>query len=243
MYSIRYAPVYDPTALQGGIFASNFYCTMTRDLSTEHSLINHFVSEIRDVEVQKDRLRLRRNLERIGEVLALEISREMEYEVKEVQTPLGIARPSLLKKQPVIVSILRAGLPLHQGLLNFFDKAGNSFISAYRKGHAAGETIEVEIEYLASPSLEGETVILCDPMLATGTSLVLAYEALLAKGTPSEVIVACAIASQQGVNTVEKHLPEGTKIICAAVDPELDDRSYIVPGMGDAGDLAYGSKT
>lgn len=215
---------------------------MARDLSKEHSLINHFIAEIRDVSVQGDRLRFRRNLERIGEVLALEISRDMAYAPREVTTPLGTARPLLLTKQPVIVSVLRAGLPLHQGLLNYFDQAGNSFISAYRKGHGIGETIEVEIEYLASPSLEGETIILCDPMLATGTSLVLAYEALLAKGTPAEIVVACAIASQDGVNTVARHLPPHTRIICGAIDPTLDERAYIVPGLGDAGDLAYGGK-
>jgi uracil phosphoribosyltransferase len=216
---------------------------MSRDLSKEFSLINHFVAELRDVNVQNDRLRFRRNLERIGEVLALEISKNMDYQEREITTPLGIARPNLLKQQPVIVSILRAGLPMHQGLLNYFDMAGNSFVSAYRKGHAKGGPIEVEIEYLASPSLEGETVILCDPMLATGTSLVLAYEALLEKGTPKKVIVACAIASMQGVRTVEKHLPEGTDIICGAIDDELNDMSYIIPGLGDAGDLAYGPKS
>jgi uracil phosphoribosyltransferase len=166
----------------------------------------------------------------------------MSYQLKDVQTPLGTAYPMLLEQQPVIVSVLRAGLTIHQGVLNYFDRAENAFISAYRKPHGKGEKIEVVVEYIACPSVEGKEVILCDPMLATGTSLLLAYDALLKKGTPSRVHIACGIASAEGVRNLQKHLPENTSIHCAAIDPELNDMAYIVPGLGDAGDLAYGEK-
>jgi uracil phosphoribosyltransferase len=215
---------------------------MLRDLSLERSLCNHFIAEIRDVHIQNDPMRFRRNLERIGEVLAYEISKLMDYESSQVVTPLGHAYPMLTTQQPVIVSILRAGLTIHQGVLNYFDRAENAFISAYRKPHGKSEDIEVEVEYIACPELDGKELILCDPMLATGTSLLLAYEALLERGTPSRVHVACAIASNVGIRTIQKHLPENTTIHCGAIDPELNDMSYIVPGLGDAGDLAYGPK-
>jgi len=215
---------------------------MLRDLSLERSLCNHFISEIRDKEIQKDSLRFRRNLERIGEVLGYEISKTMDYTTVTVETPLGHASPMLLKQQPVIVSILRAGLTIHQGVLNYFDRAENAFISAYRKPHGKGEKIEVEVDYIACPSIEGKELILCDPMLATGTSILLAYEALLEKGKPSRVHVACGIASNVGICNIQKHLPDNTTIHCGAIDPELNDLSYIVPGLGDAGDLAYGEK-
>jgi uracil phosphoribosyltransferase len=215
---------------------------MLRDLSLERSLCNHFISEIRDKEIQKDSLRFRRNLERIGEVLGYEISKTMDYTPVTVETPLGHASPMLLKQQPVIVSILRAGLTIHQGVLNYFDRAENAFISAYRKPHGKGEKIEVEVDYIACPSIEGKELILCDPMLATGTSILLAYEALLEKGKPSRVHVACGIASNVGICNIQKHLPDNTTIHCGAIDPELNDLSYIVPGLGDAGDLAYGEK-
>lgn len=215
---------------------------MLRDLSRERSICNHFVAEIRDKEIQKDPLRFRRNLERIGEILGYEISKQMDYEMTRVETPLGHAEPLLMQKQPVIVSILRAGLTIHQGVLNYFDRAENAFISAYRKPHAKGEDIEVEVDYIACPSLEGKELILCDPMLATGTSILLAYKALLEKGTPTRVHVACGIASKVGINKIQDQLPGNTTIHCGAIDPELNDMSYIVPGLGDAGDLAYGEK-
>lgn len=215
---------------------------MLRDLSTERSICNHFISEIRDVDIQQDPLRFRKNLERIGKVLGYEISKLLEYEQHEVTTPLGSASQWKLKQQPVIVSVLRAGLTIHHGVLDFFDRAENAFISAYRKPHAQGEEIEVEVEYIACPSLDGKELILCDPMLATGTSLVLAYEALLQKGTPSRVHVACGIASAQGVRHLQDKLPQNSTFHCGAIDPELNDMAYIVPGLGDAGDLAYGEK-
>jgi uracil phosphoribosyltransferase len=216
---------------------------MLRDLSLERSLCNHFIAELRDVNVQQDAMRFRRNLERVGEVMAYEISKHMEYHTVSVDTPLGVAHPMLMKTQPVIVSVLRAGLTMHHGFLSYFDKAENAFISAYRKPHGHGEEIEVEVEYLACPDLDGKELILCDPMLATGTSLLLAYDALLEKGTPARVHVACAIASAVGIRTIQKHFPEGTTILCGAIDPDLNDMSYIVPGLGDAGDLAYGKKS
>ncbi|NNC84388.1 MAG: uracil phosphoribosyltransferase [Flavobacteriales bacterium] len=215
---------------------------MLRDLSLERSVCNHFIAEIRDVDVQKDPLRFRRNLERIGEVMGYEISKLMDYDPQNVTTPLGKIDQMLMKNQPVIVSILRAGLTIHQGMLNYFDRAENAFVSAYRKPHGNSDEIEVEVEYIACPDLEGKELILCDPMLATGTSLILAYEALIERGTPSKVHVACAIASNVGIRTIQKHLPDNTTIHCGAIDPELNDMSYIVPGLGDAGDLAYGAK-
>lgn len=215
---------------------------MLRDLSTERSICNHFIAEIRDKQIQQDPMRFRRNLERIGEVLGYEISRLLDYEEQEVQTPMGVAKSLVLTRQPVIVSVLRAGLTIHQGVLNYFDRAENAFISAYRKPHGKDEEIEVEVEYIACPALDGKELILCDPMLATGTSLLLAYEALLEKGTPSRVHIACGIASAVGVRTIQKNLPDNITIHCGAIDPELNDMAYIVPGLGDAGDLAYGEK-
>lgn len=213
-----------------------------RDLSQEDSICQTFVAELRDVEIQKDPLRFRRNLERIGEVMAYEISKSLPFEDAEVTTPLGHASYRKQREQPVIASILRAGLTMHQGLLSYFDRADNAFISAFRKHHGAGDIIEVEVEYLASPALEGRTVILCDPMLATGSSLALTYQGLLEKGQPNLLFVACAIASQPGIEYLEDKLPNNTHVICGAIDPSLDNMSYIVPGLGDAGDMAYGIK-
>jgi uracil phosphoribosyltransferase len=215
---------------------------MLRDLSTERSICNQFIAEIRDVNIQHDPMRFRRNLERIGEVLGYEISKVLDYEQHEVTTPLGTAHPYRLSNQPVIVSVLRAGLTIHQGVLNYFDRAENAFISAYRKPHDKHGKIEVEVEYIACPPLDGKELILCDPMLATGTSLILAYEALLVKGTPSRVHIACGIASADGIRAIQNKFPENTTIHCGAIDKELNDMSYIVPGLGDAGDLAYGEK-
>ena len=205
-------------------------------------MFSQWIAEIRDVELQRDRMRFRRNVERMGEILAYEISKELEYETTGVETPLGTAVCQLLRVQPVLVSILRAGVTLHHGLLNYFDRAENAFISAYRKHHGESDTFDVEMSYIASPSVEGKTVIMCDPMLATASSMVLAYRALLERGTPAKVHVACLIASRQGVDFALKHFPANTTLWIGAVDPELTPRAYIVPGLGDAGDLAYGPK-
>ncbi len=214
---------------------------MVHDLSKSNSLLNHFVAELRDINIQKDSMRFRRNLERIGEVAALELSKTLNYMEGEVHTPLGIAPTRLLKEQPVLATILRAGLPLHAGVQNYFDKAENAFISAYRKHHKDG-TFDVQVEYLACPVLDGKVLIIADPMVATGSSLVLTYKALLKRGHPSQVHVICAIASVDGISYLKKHLPETTHIWCGAIDEELTAQSYIVPGLGDAGDLAFGEK-
>lgn len=212
------------------------------DLSRGDSLINPLLAEIRDVGIQNDPLRFRRNIERFGEVFAWEIGKRLAYEPRVVSTPLGSTRVPVLAEQPVLATILRAGLPLHQGLLNVFDRADNAFISAFRKHDGDEETFEVEIEYLASPSLDGRTVILCDPMLATGSSMLLAWKALLARGTPAHTHVVAVISSRVGVEFLQDNLPPECTIWVAAIDPELNARAYIVPGLGDAGDLCYGDK-
>ena len=212
------------------------------DLSRQISLFNQYMAEIRDVKVQTDSMRFRRNLERVGEIMALEISKTLAYESRPIKTPLGVSECSVLISQPVLATILRAGLPMHQGFLNYFDRAENTFVSAYRIHHNDDDDFDVEVEYLASPDLEGKTVILCDPMLATGSSMVLAYKALLDRGTPGHIHVATVIASEQGIDFVQQNMPANTTIWTGAVDKELTPRSYIVPGLGDAGDLAYGSK-
>ena len=212
------------------------------NLGLRPSLLSAVLAEIRDRAVQQDRLRFRRNLERAGEIFAYEISKVLTLVERDVQTPLGAARVPVLAEQPVIASILRAGLPLHQGLLNYFDRADNSFISAYRKHEGDADHFEVEIEYLSSPSVEGRTVILCDPMLATGSSMVLAWQALLRRGRPAHLHVAAVIASEQGVRFAVEKFPDDVTLWLGAVDPELTARAYIVPGLGDAGDLAFGAK-
>jgi uracil phosphoribosyltransferase len=214
----------------------------SHNLSQQHSVFSQFMAEIRDVDVQKDRMRFRRNLERVGELMAYEISKVLEYRQAPVKTPLGVSDCNVLAEQPVLATILRAGLPLHQGFLNYFDQAENTFISAYRLHHDGDDAFDVEVEYLASPDLEDKTVILCDPMLATGSSMVLAYKALLERGAPRHIHVATVIATDQGIRFVQEHLPAETTIWAGAVDHELTPRSYIVPGLGDAGDLAYGNK-
>jgi len=211
-------------------------------LGQQQSLFTQFLSEIRDVEIQKDSLRFRRNLERIGEVFAYEISKILDHRERSVKTSLGVAPTQVLKEQPVLATILRAGLPLHRGLLNYFDQAENTFISAYRKHDGDADRFEVEIEYLSSPSIEGKTVILSDPMLATGSSMVLAYQAMLERGIPAFVHVVVIIASTEGLEFARKNLPENVTFWVGVVDPELTSRKYIVPGLGDAGDLAYGAK-
>lgn len=218
---------------------------MTRQitiLDQQPSVFTTFLREIRDVGIQGDSLRFRRNLERLGEVMAYEISKEFEHKKIDVQTPLGIAEVDVPVQQPVLATILRAGLPLHRGLMNYFDRAENTFISAYRKHEGDADHFEVEIEYLSSPSIEGKTVILCDPMLASGSSMVLAYKALLERGTPAYTHVVSIIASEEGLAWVRDRLPENVSYWMGSVDPEMTDRKYIVPGLGDAGDLAYGAK-
>ena len=214
---------------------------MVIDLSKNNSLLNHWVAELRDVHVQNDRMRFRRNIERIGEVAAYELSKTLKFKSVDVTTPLGIAPTQLLNEQPVLATILRAGLPLHQGMLNYFDKADNAFISAYRKHHPDG-SFEISLEYLSCPNLNGRVLILCDPMLATGASLVETIQAIQKTYTPAQIHIVVTIASQKGIEHVEKELGADTPIWCAAIDPILNDKSYIVPGLGDAGDLAFGTK-
>ena len=214
---------------------------MVIDLSKKNSLLNHWVAELRDINVQNDRMRFRRNIERIGEVAAYELSKTLDFKSVEVTTPLGIAPTQLLNEQPVLATILRAGLPLHQGMLNYFDKADNAFISAYRKHHPDG-SFEISLEYLSCPNLNGRVLILCDPMLATGASLVETIQAIQKTYTPAQIHIVVTIASQKGIEHVEKELGADTPIWCAAIDPILNDKSYIVPGLGDAGDLAFGTK-
>ena len=211
------------------------------ELSKDNSLMNHFIAELRDVEIQKDRMRFRRNLERIGEVAAYEISKKLKYKSSKVTTPLGIATIPKLTDQPVIGTILRASLPLHMGLLNYFDQADNAFVSAYRKHHK-DNSFEIKVEYMSSPDLTDKVLILCDPMLATGQSMLLAYKALLQHGKPRHIHVVGLIASVEGLSYVKSHFPENTSFWMGAVDDELTVKSYIVPGLGDAGDLAYGIK-
>jgi uracil phosphoribosyltransferase len=215
---------------------------MIQNLSLQHSIFNQFVAEIRDTSIQKDSMRFRRNLERMGEIMSYEISKQLIYETRQTQTPLGIAQTSHLVSQPVIATILRAGLPMHIGVLNYFDQAENAFISAYRKHHK-DNSFDIHVEYVSSPDLDGKTLILCDPMIATGSSIVLAYKAILEKGTPKHTHIISAISSQQGVDFVKQNLPtKDFTIWCGAIDEELTSHSYIVPGLGDAGDLAYGVK-
>lgn len=212
------------------------------NLSEQNSIFNQFIAEIRDVTVQTDPYRFRRNIERIGEIFAYEISKTLDYQSKKVTTPLGIAHVETPVGFPILATILRAGLPLHQGLLNYFDRSGNAFISAYRK-YVDKKEFVIEFEYLASPSLHDKVVILSDPMLATGASLEIGYQALLQKGTPKHVHLTAIIASQAGVDHVVKSLPaDKCTLWVGAIDPELNDKAYIVPGLGDAGDLAYGEK-
>ena len=215
---------------------------MVHILSKQNSIFNQYVAELRDIAVQKDSMRFRRNLERMGEIMSYEISKTLEYQTKETTTPLGIAETSHLISQPVIATILRAGLPMHIGVLNYFDYAENAFISAYRRHHK-DNTFDIHVEYVASPNLDDKVLILCDPMIATGGSIVLAYKAILSKGTPKHVHIISAISSKQGIDFVKANLPaKNFTIWCGAVDEELTAHSYIVPGLGDAGDLAFGEK-
>jgi uracil phosphoribosyltransferase len=213
---------------------------MIVNLSQQHSLISNWIAEIRDVTIQTDRMRFRKNLERIGEVAAYEISKVLPFVEKEIQTPLGTAGHKVLKEQPVLATILRAGLPLHQGLLNFFDTADNAFISAYRKHHKDG-SFEISLEYVSCPDLKNRVLIISDPMLATGSSLVKTIHFLKEEGKPRAIHIVAAIACTVGIEYVKREEPSVT-IWCGDIDDELTAKGYIVPGLGDAGDLAFGSK-
>jgi len=215
---------------------------MVINLSEQHSLVSNWISELRDVEMQVDRMRFRRNLERIAEAIAYEISKGLPWVEKEVQTPLGIHTSKVLQQQPVLATILRAGLPMHNGLLNFFDKADNAFVSAYRKHHRDG-TFNIELEYLSCPSIEDRILIISDPMLATGASLVKTIAAIKDEGIPAQIHIVCAIASSIGIEYIYREAGDTVNIWCGDIDEELTAKGYIVPGLGDAGDLAFGSKT
>lgn len=211
------------------------------NFSAESSVLNTFVSEIRSIDVQNDSMRFRRNIERIGEVLSYEMSKVLTSDSISVETPLGNALINMPKDEIVICSILRAGLPFHNGILNYFDKAENAFISAYRH-HLISKDFEIIVEYIASPNLENKTLVLVDPMLATGQSLALTYEALKSHGTPKQIHLLSVIGAQTGVDYIKDKFPENTHLWIAAIDKTLNDKGYIVPGLGDAGDLAFGSK-
>jgi len=212
------------------------------NLSDNNSVLKHYLKEIRSVKIQKDSMRFRRNMERIGEIMAYEISKKLRYKAEDIKTPLGIANIEVIDEKIVIATILRAGLPFHTGFLNYFDGAENAFVSAYRKYKDALK-FDIFIEYIASPNLDGKTLIITDPMLATGGSMELAYGALLTKGKPAHIHIATVISSQVAIDYISSHFPEiKTTVWAAAIDPELNDHSYIIPGLGDAGDLAYGEK-
>ena len=213
---------------------------MIVNLSDQHSLVGTWVGELRDIDIQKDRMRFRRNLERIAEVAAYEISKTLPWQIREVQTPLGIATSSVLQQQPVLATILRAGLPMHQGLLNYFDQADNAFISAYRKHNKDG-SFEISLEYVSCPDLDDRIIIISDPMLATGSSLVKTIHFLKQEGQAREIHIVAAIACTVGIEYVKREEPS-VKIWCGDIDDELTAKGYIVPGLGDAGDLAYGTK-
>lgn len=213
---------------------------MVRNLSNTYAIVSDWISELRDIQLQADRLRFRRNLERIGELAALEISTKLVYEEKEVQTPLGIAACKTLADQPILATILRAGLPLHTGLLNIFDKADSAFISAYRK-HKVDGSFDISLEYVSSPDLDNRVLILSDPMIATGSSLVKALQYLRDEGAPREIHIVAAIACTVGIEYIKRAEPHVT-IWCGDIDEELTAKGYIVPGLGDAGDLAFGPK-
>lgn len=211
-------------------------------IDSKKSVLNTFIAEIRDVEIQKDSFRFRRNIERIGEILAYELSQTLDFQNKTITTPLGTKQIDVPEKDIVLCSILRAGLPLHNGLLNYFDHAENAFISAYRK-HTSDNDFEIKVEYFVSPSLENKTLILADPMLATGQSLVSVFKGLQQKhGTPKKIHLVCVIGSTEGIDYIKKHLPENITLWIATVDDKLNKQGYIIPGLGDAGDLAFGKK-
>ena len=212
------------------------------NLSEENSVLNTFISELRDIHIQKDSMRFRRNIERIGEVLGYEMSKVLNYKSAVVTTPLGTCEMNLLENDIVLCSILRAGVPLHDGLLTYFDNAQNAFISAYRQHHKNPDSFDIVVEYLACPNLENKTLVLADPMLATGQSLVATFEALKPFGTPKNVHLVCVIGAKPGIDYISNHFDDSTHLWIAAVDDTLNEKGYIVPGLGDAGDLAFGEK-
>lgn len=214
---------------------------MIVNLSDQHSLVSNWVSELRDVNVQHDRLRFRRNLERIGEIAAYEISKQLPWKTVETPTPLGTHESKMLESQPVLATILRAGLPLHNGMLNYFDKADNAFISAYRKHHRDG-SFEISLEYMSCPALDNRVIIISDPMLATGSSIVKTIQYMRSEGSPKDIHVVVAIACTVGIEFIKRECGADTKIWCGDIDDELTAKGYIVPGLGDAGDLAFGTK-
>ena len=214
------------------------------NFSEQNSIINQYLAEMRDVDYQKNRLLFRNNIMRIGEFEAFEISKTLSYEAKDVTTPLGVSRINVPTDKIVLATILGDGLPFHNGFLNIFDHAGNAFVSAYREyKDAEHHEVGIHVEYLATPNIDGKTLIIADPMLATGGSMELGYKAFLTKGTPKQIHVCCVIASPEGIDHIKKTFPEDkTTIWCAAVDPGMNEHKYIVPGFGDAGDLCYGEK-
>jgi uracil phosphoribosyltransferase len=215
---------------------------MIKEIGKANSVFNSFLAELRDVSIQKDNMRFRRNLERIGEIFAYEISKTLNYEERDIETPLGEAHMNLPAEQPVLATILRAGLPLHQGMLNYFDHAENAFVSAYRK-YDADEDFVIKLDYVSSPGLQGKVLILSDPMLASGGSIIAALEGLFEKGTPSHTHIVCVLASEEGIKAVKKKFSlKKMTLWIGAIDDELTAKAYIVPGLGDAGDLAYGKK-
>jgi uracil phosphoribosyltransferase len=211
-------------------------------LSEENSVLNHFLGQIRNVNIQNDSMRFRRNIERIGEIMAYEMSKNLHYTIIEIQTPLGIKQTTEIADKLVLCSILRAGLPLHLGFLNYFDSAENGFVSAYRYHANNDDSFEIKVEYQAVPNIENKCLLLIDPMLATGQSMVAVLEKLLQNATPKEVHIAVVIAAPEGVAYLEKHLPDNYHLWVATLDEKLNEKNYIVPGLGDAGDLAYGNK-
>ena len=213
-----------------------------RNLGLENTIFNQYIAEIRDEKIQKDPIRFRRNLERLGEIFAYEISKTFSYHPVEVTTPLGVKTMQLMDEQPILATILRAGLPLHQGMLNIFDHADNAFISAFRKHYMDG-TFDIQIDYMSAPDMDDRILIICDPMLASGQSMVCAYNEIMKQGHPKYIHIVSVIASTQGVEYLRRNLPDiDCTIWLGAVDDELTVQSYIVPGLGDAGDLAYGCK-
>ncbi len=213
------------------------------NLCDQNSLVGQFMSELRDKNVQTDRLRFRSNVRRLGQIMAYEISKRLDYEVKPTETPLGVADTNVLASKVVLATILRAGLPFHEGFLSYFDNAENAFVSAYRKYVDGSDVFDVHVEYIACPNIEGKTLIIADPMLATGSSMELAYRAMLSKGTPAKVHVASVIATDQAIDYVQKHMPAADLTVWSCdIDHKLNDHSYIIPGLGDAGDLLYGDK-
>jgi len=215
---------------------------IVHQLNTQNSILNTFLSEIRDTIIQADSMRFRRNIERIGEILGYELSKTLNYSNKIVTTPLGNKNIQIIDDEIVLCSILRAGLPLHQGLQNYFDQAENAYISAYRHHPNNDNEFKIVVEYLASPTLENKTLIIADPMLATGNSLIAVLEALKKQGVPKEIHLVCVIGATEGIEFIKNHFPENTHLWIAAIDDKLNEKGYIIPGLGDAGDLAFGQK-